>query len=134
MRRDKRQRGSVMAEAALCFSALALLALGAMEFSIWNQARAFCAYAAQDGARWASLNSAKCNVSGCPGLQSYVRAEAAGLETSSATARAYFANGSGAGNPVQVTVSYATPAIFGLALGGNGRAAVTSRSEMVIIR
>jgi Flp pilus assembly protein TadG len=131
-RRGRGQRGNAMLELALCFMGFLMLTLGTMEFAWGVYAYNFCAYAAQDAARYASVNG---SLSTSPATQasisSFVQNEAVGLNTSNLTTTASWANNSNvAGSTVTVTVNYVIVPLVGLALKQN--LTVSSTADYVI--
>lgn len=117
-----------MIEAGLCLTALFLMMFGIIEYSQMNYANNFCAYAAQQAARYASLRGSSsssplatspspCGTSCTNGAASgdgtttYVQGLAVGLSPNNLTVSTSWSASSGNGNApggnVTVKVSYA---------------------------
>lgn len=131
-RHGRGQRGNAILELALCFLGFLMLTLGTMEFAWGVYAYNFCAYAAQDAARYASVNG---SLASSPATQasisSYVQNEAVGLNTSNLTTTASWKNNSNvAGSTVTVTVQYVITPLVGLAMKQN--LTVSSTADYVI--
>lgn len=131
-RRGRGQRGNAMLELALSFLGFLMLTLGTMEFAWGVYAYNFCSYAAQDAARYASVNGSLANPAATQdSIAAYVQNEAVALNTSNLTTTASWANNSNvAGSTVSVTVSYVIVPLVGLALKQN--LTVSSTADYVI--
>jgi Flp pilus assembly protein TadG len=110
-------------ESALCFLGFMLLTVGVMEFGYAVYAFNFCSYAAQDAARWASVNGADSSYGSHldnGDIQNYTRNLAAGLNSSNVTTQTVWGDDlHDAGSTVQVTVNYAFHPIAGLGVTQN---------------
>jgi Flp pilus assembly protein TadG len=107
-RRSQPQKGSAMVELALCLMGFLLLTIGSMEFGWGIYAYNFCAYAAQDGARWASVRgSGSTSPASVTDIQAYVQSEAVGLTTSLITTTPTWSAPPTTGNPTPT--QYTTP-------------------------
>jgi Flp pilus assembly protein TadG len=104
-----------MIEGALCFSAFLMLTFGVMEFALTIYAYDFCAYAAQDAARWASARGANYPAPvSASDVRNYVVNQAIGLP--SVTVATTWTPNNSPGSTVGVTVSYNVVPLTGLAL------------------
>lgn len=124
--RNQRRRGEALMEMGLCMTVLLVMIFGMFQFSQVAFANNFCAFAAQQGARYASIrgsgsvnalptSSSPCGTSctqeasGDP-LTAYIKGLAVGLNPSNLTVATTWAsstgNGNAAGGTVTVTVTY----------------------------
>jgi len=120
-----------MVEMAICFLGFMLLTIGSMECGWAVYAYNFCSYAAQDAARWASVNG---SLSSSPATQAtvaaYVKAEAVGLDTSVLSTTATWTPNNSPGSTVEITVTYRVNPMAGLALKQSFN--VSSTADVVI--
>lgn len=117
--RKRRQRGSGLVEGALCFSAFIFITFGVMEFAMAIYAYNFCAYAAQDAARWASARGSNYPVPATPAdVQTYVAGQAVGLP-SPVNVTTTWQPDNKPGGTVQVIVSYSLIPLTGVTLHSN---------------
>lgn len=118
-RRGRGQRGSGMVEGALCFSAFVFITFGVMEFAMAIYGYNFCAYAAQDAARWASARGANYLTPAVPAdVQTYVAKQAIGL-TGALNVTTTWQPDNKPGSTVQVTVGYTVVPLTGVTLHHN---------------
>jgi Flp pilus assembly protein TadG len=108
-----------------------LLSLGSMEFGWAIYAYNSCAYAAQSGARWASVNG---SLSASPATQdtltTYVKSQVVALDPSLITVTGTWSPDNTPGSVVNITVGYTVNPLVGLTIkqGFN----VAAAAQMVI--
>jgi Flp pilus assembly protein TadG len=133
-RRKLEQGGNVIIEMGLCMVVLFMMIFGIVEYSVLNFANNFCAYAAQQAARYASIrgassvNALPTNPSPCGSsctneasgdpTTTYIQGLAVGLNTANLTVATTWtacsgcSNGNDQGSTVTVKVSYAYSPLF----------------------
>lgn len=128
--RRRRRAGSALVEGALCFSAFIFITFGIMEFALAIYAYNFCAYAAQEGARWASTRGANYPTPAtADDIQAHVRQEAIGL-TNGVTVTTTWTPDNKPGGIVQVSVQYIVIPLTGVTLHSN--LALSGTAQMII--
>lgn len=152
-KRRRQQGGNVIIEMGLCMVALFLILFGIVEYSRLDFANNFCAFAAQQGARYASIRGAtsvnalttspspcgsSCtNASSGDGTTTYVQALAVGMNTASLTVATTWTacsgctNGNDPGSTVTVKVSYAYSPLLTLVMPN--AMTLNSSSTMTVI-
>jgi Flp pilus assembly protein TadG len=129
--RRSRQKGSAMLELALSFMGFLMLTLGSMEFGWAIYAYNSCAYAAQSGARWASVNgSLSPSPATATSVTSFVQSQLVALNPSLMTVNTSWSPNNSPGSTVTVTVSYTVVPLVGLAIQSSFN--VSSTGQMVI--
>ncbi len=129
--RRSRQKGSAMVELALCFMGFLMLTLGSMEFGWAIYAYNNCSYAAQTGARWASVNgSLSTSPATAATVTSYVQSQLVALDPTLMTVNTTWSPNNSPGSTVTITVSYTVTPLVGLAIQNNFT--VSSTAQMVI--
>ena len=119
IRRRHRQRGSSLVEGALCFSAFLFITFGVLEFAMAIYAYNFCAYAAEEAARWASTRGANYPTPATAAtIQGHVASQAVGLPNSVTVTTTWTPNNS-PGSTIQVTVAYTLIPLTGVTLHSN---------------
>ncbi len=139
-RNRRGQRGSLLLESALSFSAFLLLTFGVMEFSMAVFAYNFVSYAAREGARWASVRGSTYvpagTTVGTPAtadqIRDFVRSQAVGLIANNVTVTTTWSPDNAPGSNVRVAVSYNVIPLVGLALKNN--LTVSSAAQLVIVQ
>jgi Flp pilus assembly protein TadG len=118
-RRRRTQRGSGLVEGALCFSAFLFIAFGVMEFAMAVYAYNFCAYAAEDAARWASTRGANYPTPAtATSIQNHVTSQAVALPNTMTVTTTWTPNNN-PGATVQVTVAYNIVPLTGVTISSN---------------
>ncbi|HEY1759084.1 MAG TPA: TadE/TadG family type IV pilus assembly protein [Bryobacteraceae bacterium] len=132
--RRQGQRGQAMVEMGLCLTVLFFMIFGIFQYSQIAYANNFCAYAAQQAGRYASIRGSgsvnalptspnpcgtSCtNVSTSDPTTAYVQSMAVGLNTANLTVSTAWSsatgNGNAAGGTVTVTVKYVYNPILSL--------------------
>jgi Flp pilus assembly protein TadG len=131
-RRLKRQRGGALVESALTMLAFFFLIFGTLEYGMAVYAQNFCAYEAQDVARWASVNGATATTPAtAASIQTRVRNHAAGLVASRVNVTTTWAAGNSVGSVVKVRLAYTPFPIFFLK---SGSLTIASTAQMTIVR
>jgi len=138
-----RQRGSALVELSLCLLTFFLLTLGGMDYAWAVNAYNFCASAAQDAVRKASVHGNSPNTSAwsVEDVRSYVLSEMVGLSPSQLTVTTCWSGNcptsgfppSGYNTPgatVTVTVAYVIQPLSGMAIKQN--LTVSSTGQYVI--
>jgi Flp pilus assembly protein TadG len=126
-RRRKTQRGSGLVEGALCFSAFLFIAFGVMEFAMAVYAYNFCAYAAQDAARWASTRGANYPTPATTtSIQNHVTSQAVALPNTMTVTTTWTPNNN-PGGIVQVTVAYNIVPLTGVTIRSNLQVSKTAQ-------
>ena len=118
VRRSSRERGQAVIEFGLSLVVFFLITFGIVEYSRVQFINTFCAYGAQEGARYASLRggdyttacatytASNCNATAA-NVTSYVTSLAVGMDTSKMTVSTVWPSGANSStNNVKVTVSY----------------------------
>jgi len=144
--RKRRQGGNLMVEVALTFTTFLLLTVGVIDLSYGVYGYNYCAYAAQEAARWASVHgtqsatNANCGENsgvsqGCPAtrsdISSYAKSLGVGFNANSITVATNWIPSNAPGGEVDVTVSYSTSPLVGLVFSGNYTVSSTSRNYVV---
>lgn len=154
-RRRRSQGGNYIMEMGLCMIVLCYLIFGIVEYSNLNYANNFCAFAAQQGARYASIRGATsvnplptspspCGTSctnettGDP-TTTYVQGLAIGLSTSNLTVTtnwsgAVEANANDVGGTVTVKVAYSYSPLLKIVTPGVSMFSLSSTSSMTVIQ
>jgi len=131
--RRRTQKGSALVEGALCFAAMIALLFGAVEFGTAVYAFNACAFAAESGARWASVrgtNSA--SPATADQVQTVVRNQVVGLTKSKILVTTTWIPDKKPGSVVKVRVDYAySPMVklilkSNLALGSTSKGVITN--------
>ena len=129
--RRSRQRGSAMVELAISLISFLFLTLGSMEFGWAIYAYNSCSYAAQTGARWASVNgSLSPSPATTDSVTSYVRSQLVALDPNIITVNTSWNPDNSPGSTVTVTVGYTVSPLVGLAIKNSFN--VGSTAQMVI--
>jgi Flp pilus assembly protein TadG len=129
--RRSRQKGSAMVELALTFMGFLMLTLGSMEFGWAIYAYNTCSYAAQTGARWASVNgSLSPSPATATSVTTYVQAQMVALDPNKTTVTSSWSPNNSPGSSVTVTVGYNVVPLVGLAIQSSFN--VSSTAQMVI--
>jgi Flp pilus assembly protein TadG len=106
-----------MVELAISLLVFLLLTVGCMEFGWAIYAYNSCSYAAQSGARWASVNG---SLSLTPATQdtlgSYVKGQVVAMDPSLMTVTGAWTPNNNPGSVVKVTVGYTINPLLGLAV------------------
>lgn len=133
-RRRRRQRGQAILEMGLCMVVLFFMVFGIFQYSQIEYANNFCAYAAQQAGRYASIRGSSSvnalptspspcgtsctNASTNDPTTAYVQSLAVGLNTANLTVSTAWSsstgNGNAAGGTVSVTVKYVYSPILAL--------------------
>lgn len=126
--RRRRQRGSAIVESSITFLAFIFLTLGLMDFSMTVYAYNFCTYAANDGARYASLHGFH---SESPAtayeVQNFVRSQAVALINSRVIVESTWIPNNHPGSVVQVKVRYRVSPLVNLMIKNDMYLSSTSR-------
>ncbi len=152
-RRKRQQGGNVIIEMGLCMTTLFLMIFGIVQYSILNFANNFCAFAAQQGARYASIRGASSvsplptNPSPCGSTctnessgdptTTYVQGLTVALNTANLTVATTWtacsgcSNGNDQGSTVTVKVSYSYSPL--LTLVSPNSMTLNSSSTMTVI-
>lgn len=129
--RRSRQKGSAMVELALCLMGFLLLTLGSMEFGWAIYAYNSCSYAAQTGARWASVNGSLSNSPAtAASVTSYVQSQMVALDPNVMSVNTSWSPNNSPGSTVTITVGYTVVPLVGLAIKNSFN--VSSTAQMVI--
>lgn len=154
-RRRRQQGGHYVIEMGLCMIVMFYLVFGIVEYSNLNYANNFCAFAAQQAARYASIrgatsvnalptNPSPCGTS-CTNVASgdpttaYVQGMAVGLYASNLTVTTNWsgateANANDVGGTVTVTVAYTYNPLLKLVTPGVSAFALSSTAAMTVIQ
>jgi Flp pilus assembly protein TadG len=109
----RRERGSVLVEAAIVSIPFFALLLGVMAAGYLVFTYNSVSFMAQQGVRWASVHgSASSQKATGPAVQSYVRSQAAGLTTANIFVTTTWAPDQKPGSMVSVNVSYPAAPVF----------------------
>lgn len=120
-----------MVESALCLMAFMFLTLGMMEFGMAVYAYNFCTYAANYGARWASVHGTNSStVATGESVQSVVRSQSVGLTKANILVTTTWTPDKKPGSVVQVKVAYSVTPLIRLLLKSN--LSLGSTSKVVI--
>jgi Flp pilus assembly protein TadG len=138
-RRRRKQSGHVMIEMGLSMIFFFFMIFGIVEYSRLMYAYNFVSYAAQEGARYASVhgsastNPVSTSSSTSNAVTTFVQGLSVGLNTSSMTVTTSWAGGSNApGSTVTVQVSYVEVPVLTAVLPGS--MTVNSSSTMMILQ
>lgn len=120
-----------MVELALTFMGFLMLTLGSMEFGWAIYAYNSCSYAAQSGARWASVNgSLSPSPATAASVTSYVQSQMVALDPNLLTVNTSWSPNNSPGSTVTITVGYTVVPLVGLAIKNSFN--VSSTAQMVI--
>jgi Flp pilus assembly protein TadG len=120
-----------MVELALTFLGFVMLTLGSMEFGWAIYAYNSCSYAAQAGARWASVNgSLSSSPATTTSVTTYVQTQMVALDPNLTTVNTTWNPNNSPGSSVTITVSYTVVPLVGLAIKNSFN--VSSTAQMVI--
>jgi Flp pilus assembly protein TadG len=154
-RRRSQQGGQVIIEMGLCMTALFFIMFGIVEYARIDFANNFCAFAAQQGARYASIRGSSSvsplstspspcgstctNVASGDPTTTYVKGLAVGLDTSNLTVSttwgpATTGNGNDAGSTVTVRVQYTYNPLLTIVVPGVSTFSLNSTSTMTVIQ
>ena len=105
--RRKRQSGSAMLEAALCFNVFVLMLFGTLEMGRMTFVHNHLSYAARDGARYASVRgNSSGHVATSTDVQTYLRGRTLGMDSSVLTVTTTWTPDNKPGSTVNVHASY----------------------------
>jgi Flp pilus assembly protein TadG len=115
--RRRRQRGNALVEASLALLPFMFLMFGTLDFGWAIYAYNFCAYGAQSGARFASVNGAlSVSPATADTVSTYVKSQAAALDLSQMTVSTTWDPDNNPGSTVNVQVSYNVKPLSGVAI------------------
>lgn len=129
-----RRDGNAMIETSLCFMVMMTVFLAIMEFGWGFFNFNFVSYAAQEGARYASVRGSLC-VSPCvpaygtDNVQTEIRRQAVAMNTNQIAVTTTWTPDNTPGNTVTVNVSYPVPPLLNWLMGSN---TITASSTMRI--
>jgi Flp pilus assembly protein TadG len=130
------ERGAVVVEFALVFTALAMFLFGIIDFSRALYAYNFVSNAAREGTRFAMVRGASCSglPGGCPAsltdIQNYVKNTGVGVDPKALTVIPSWTPNNKPGSTVGVIVQYSFP--FSMPFLPTSHITMKSSSQMVI--